>query len=426
MATNPYTQRNIYDLGIGQIGAWVDPQTGLGYSGPKRKATDISSQTQVGQEPTLNRTPITSNYQTPSPVSGQTTSPPQVEISQFDNDDPIRKFNLALLDMLKKAQSGETQMGQEKAQLTREAYRSGQEVFTGEEAKMTPEAKMAALNRNVGMYEPSIQAATTKIQQLRDITDLMKTTYGEDFSKLLPVTEEDAQVFKQALRVGMTLPADILTKYGKYFTTEDWASWSEANKKGETTAPTSYREWELAGGQSGTGKTYAEFIQSQKAPTANQEVTALYANRLEQAESVFEELDDYINGLSTFELFKQQKIPNSMRSVEYQKLDQAQRNFINATLRRESGAAIADSEFENARNQYFIQPGDKPETIAQKKLNRQQVIDGFISGSGNAYAPSEYLSGETLRDKVISLGYDYDAMIAQGYSEEEIRESLGL
>lgn len=35
------------------------------------------------------------------------------------------------------------------------------------------------------------------------------------------------------------------------------------------TTPTSYTEWQLAGGQSGTGKTYAQFIENKKAGTVN-------------------------------------------------------------------------------------------------------------------------------------------------------------
>lgn len=67
-----------------------------------------------------------------------------------------------------------------------------------------------------------------------------------------------------------------------------------------------------------------------------------------------------------------------------QKAEQAQRDFINAVLRQESGAAIGDNEFDNARKQYFPQPGDGPEVIAQKARNRQLAIQGFNSNAGRA------------------------------------------
>jgi hypothetical protein len=62
-----------------------------------------------------------------------------------------------------------------------------------------------------------------------------------------------------------------------------------------------------------------------------------------------------------------------------QKLEQAKRDFINATLRRESGAVIADSEFDNAEKQYFPQIGDAPAVIAQKKRNREVATRGILS-----------------------------------------------
>lgn len=59
----------------------------------------------------------------------------------------------------------------------------------------------------------------------------------------------------------------------------------------------------------------------------------------------------------------------------WQQLDQAKRNFINAVLRRESGAVISDSEFKNAELQYFPQVGDSEAVIAQKARNRAQAAD---------------------------------------------------
>lgn len=65
-----------------------------------------------------------------------------------------------------------------------------------------------------------------------------------------------------------------------------------------------------------------------------------------------------------------------------QKAEQAQRDFISAVLRQESGAAIADSEFKNARKQYFPQPGDSDSVVAQKAANRALVIEGFRDNAG--------------------------------------------
>ena len=70
---------------------------------------------------------------------------------------------------------------------------------------------------------------------------------------------------------------------------------------------------------------------------------------------------------------------NWTQSPAQQKVEQARRDFINAVLRRESGAAIASSEFANADKQYFPQPGDSPAVIAQKQRNRKLAIQGLAA-----------------------------------------------
>ena len=75
---------------------------------------------------------------------------------------------------------------------------------------------------------------------------------------------------------------------------------------------------------------------------------------------------------------------NYAKSDSAQKYDQAQRNFINAVLRRESGAVITPEEFDNARKQYFPQPGDSQAVILQKRKNREDAIKGFEVSSGPA------------------------------------------
>lgn len=65
-----------------------------------------------------------------------------------------------------------------------------------------------------------------------------------------------------------------------------------------------------------------------------------------------------------------------------QRVEQAQRNFVNAVLRQESGAAIGESEFNNARKQYFPEPGDTPTTIKQKAENRKTAISGLNTMAG--------------------------------------------
>lgn len=70
-----------------------------------------------------------------------------------------------------------------------------------------------------------------------------------------------------------------------------------------------------------------------------------------------------------------------------QKAEQAQRDFINAILRLESGAAIGKDEFDNAKKQYFPQSGDTKAVVAQKKANRELAVQGLLGNAGNAVIP---------------------------------------
>jgi hypothetical protein len=121
--------------------------------------------------------------------------------------------------------------------------------------------------------------------------------------------------------------------------------------------------------------------------TGVQATAAGYADRMVQADKI---LDD--PKLAAVQTDITQKglggvpvIGNMLTSPEFQQAEQAQRDFINAILRRESGAAIAASEFESARKQYFPQPGDSPQVLEQKKQNRLNAIKGVARSAGPAY-----------------------------------------
>lgn len=79
------------------------------------------------------------------------------------------------------------------------------------------------------------------------------------------------------------------------------------------------------------------------------------------------------------------KIPvfgGALTSPEFKQYDQARQTFVNSILRRESGAAIAESEFESANRQYFPQPFDPPEVIEQKRAARELATTMMLAASG--------------------------------------------
>lgn len=65
-----------------------------------------------------------------------------------------------------------------------------------------------------------------------------------------------------------------------------------------------------------------------------------------------------------------------------QKYEQAQRDFINAVLRPESGATITPAEFDNAKKQYFPQIGDGKDVLKQKAEAREREIETLKAMAG--------------------------------------------
>jgi hypothetical protein len=115
--------------------------------------------------------------------------------------------------------------------------------------------------------------------------------------------------------------------------------------------------------------------------TGGQRVAAGYAARLEQSGKIIDELGKQFTGAFGRIGF----VPEFLKSEDRKKIEQAERNFVNAVLRRESGAAIAPSEFESAQKQYFPQKGDTEAVLAQKTQNRQVAIESMRLEAGEAF-----------------------------------------
>lgn len=131
-----------------------------------------------------------------------------------------------------------------------------------------------------------------------------------------------------------------------------------------------------------------------KAPTEFQGKSAIFGARAEESDRILSELEGQYSpaGVNAKNAASGiwgiggalGVIGNRGLSDASQRADQAQRDFINAILRQESGAAIADSEFDNAKKQYFPQPGDSAAVIKQKTANRRLSVQGLKGNAGPA------------------------------------------
>jgi hypothetical protein len=135
----------------------------------------------------------------------------------------------------------------------------------------------------------------------------------------------------------------------------------------------------------------ATVTSTQGAPVYNetQGKAAGFADRMTSSAAIFDETAVANAGMNVMEAGKSAipGIGNFLTSASRQKFEQAERDFINAQLRRESGAVIAESEFKDARKQYIPQPGDSKEVLAQKKAARQRAVESMAREGGPFYKP---------------------------------------
>jgi hypothetical protein len=95
--------------------------------------------------------------------------------------------------------------------------------------------------------------------------------------------------------------------------------------------------------------------------------------------------------------------PNWLQTQDNQVYQQAQRQFTEARLRKDSGAAIAASEYENDRVTYFPQPGDGPKVLKRKAAARKTLLQSLHTESGRAGAVE---NGAPVADIFGQMGFE--------------------
>lgn len=121
-----------------------------------------------------------------------------------------------------------------------------------------------------------------------------------------------------------------------------------------------------------------------KAPSQGESQNFTFFTRMEDATGVFDQIQAEVDKLG-LKGQVQLKFPAILQPEVLQVYSQAQRQFTEARLRKDSGAAIPPSEFRNDALTYFPQPGDGQETLVRKQAAREVTLSALRSSSGNAY-----------------------------------------
>lgn len=119
--------------------------------------------------------------------------------------------------------------------------------------------------------------------------------------------------------------------------------------------------------------------------------SALFADRAATAHKTITENENINTGAGNIggiaEKILPEAVTNVITSPQRGMLMNSKRAFINALLRRESGAAINAGEFVSYDKEYFPQVGDTKEQLDAKRRHRAEVISGLARESGKAYRP---------------------------------------
>lgn len=144
------------------------------------------------------------------------------------------------------------------------------------------------------------------------------------------------------------------------------------------------------------GEDLTQFASTGKIQTANEKQTqdqanaALFSRRMDEANQIISNPDIQKYGMGVRGTMNRANaaipiIGNAFLDPQYQQFDQAKRDFINAVMRRESGAKIDPTEFDNADKQYFPQVGDSDQVLRQKEANRSTAIKGIYDAAAPQY-----------------------------------------
>lgn len=192
-----------------------------------------------------------------------------------------------------------------------------------------------------------------------------------------------------------------------------------------------YRQQAEAAGQQPL--SYLEFVQAQRGAglsvqtnpdgtttvtqggpmkmTEQQSKDNVYAFRAEGALPVIDELENSLLSLGENVAENAGVIGNYLQSEDYQKARNAGREFLASILRKDTGAAVTPSEEELYGQMYLPKPGDKPGTVAQKRLARKRALEAIKMG-----LPPE----QVLRLEQASMTSKSGPVVVDGFTIEAV------
>ncbi len=271
----------------------------------------------------------------------------------------------------------------------------------GQGVEVPEEQKPVVFNRLEGMAEgqtpAAVQPELNKIQQLagrqqpnpEQSNFTLAMTQQAPQPKFRPLTEEE--------KIGRVME---LARYdpaaASIWSAQDTARQARLTRQEERAADREWKEGQakerfaermdlarLTGALAASNRVAPQ----DKPLTEYQGKAVTFGTRAAQSHNILNALESNVSPTAVVASRRGGMAVNWMLDPQTRQVEQAQRDFINAVLRQESGAAIGKEEYESAARQYFPEPNDPPEVVAQKRASREAQIRGFTKQAGPAGAP---------------------------------------
>jgi hypothetical protein len=129
-----------------------------------------------------------------------------------------------------------------------------------------------------------------------------------------------------------------------------------------------------------TGAVTFQQGQNIKPLTEGQSKDTVFATRAAGALPIIDKMGDSLTGFVQNTLGQTPLVGNYLKSEEYQQAEQAGTEFLQAILRKDTGAAITPQETEEYGKVYLPRPGDSQKVLAQKKASRARALEALKAG----------------------------------------------
>nr|WP_247879144.1 phage tail tip lysozyme [Brucella sp. 6810] len=148
-----------------------------------------------------------------------------------------------------------------------------------------------------------------------------------------------------------------------------------------------YNQFMISGGAGGTSLQVSpdgsvSFTQggAAKPLTEGQSKDAVFATRAEGALPLIDQYGTALTGVVGNTAGQLPGVGNYLKPEEFQKAEQAGKEFLQAILRKDTGAAITPDETAEYGSVYLPRPGDTPAVLKQKALSRTRALEALKAG----------------------------------------------